>query len=170
MKIFRVIWKIVLLRNKKTNQCFVSFEGTDKWDHLIVDVLTTLTDWKFILEPFEKELNDWNTRVQHEYGGSIVAFIGHSLGGYLATHCCKFWSNIFRITFNSHKPERGENNVNLTLAGDPLKYLRINDRCIEVGKGGHKLINFEKYMEGKHDWSDFLGYENVSKHDLNLNF
>lgn len=158
-------WKVRLLREIGSKDLIVGFRGTVHFLNWIFDNPSFFfTDPTSLYNDMEYKISKW----EQKYNGRVKVLVGHSAGGFHATNVFNDINNLFRITFNAYKAERGEQNKNdinktwnLRTEGDPVssKFIgkiigSVNDRYITVCKGGHGIGEFEKIMKKKPTWND----------------
>ena len=152
--IFGGSWKITLFKDTRSCEVCVGFEGVRPGSvrNAAASFFHHLADPKGLLKDMGEIADGWLKKFKLKY---IWSFVGHSEGGFLATHVKKGWDT-FRVTFNAHKAERGMKNINLRLHGDIVSTgpLSVEDRYITLDGGeGHSLKSFEEPLRGK-EWAD----------------
>ena len=144
---------MTLFKDTRSCEICIGFEGTRPGSvrNAVGDLLHHLADPKGLLKDMGKIADGWLKKFKLK---NIWSFVGHSEGGFLATHVKKSWDT-FRVTFNAHKAERGMKNINLRLHGDIVSdSLSVKDRYITLDGGeGHRLKSFEEPLCGK-EWAD----------------
>jgi len=141
-------WKVRLFREKGSQDLIVGFRGTEHLLNWIDNLSFFLTDPTSLHIDMENTIFEW----EKKYKGRVKVFVGHSAGGFHASHVFDDISILFRITFNAYKAERGVINKtwNLRTAGDSVSSSKligsVKDRYITVCKGGHGIEEFEKII------------------------
>ncbi|MCP5507811.1 MAG: hypothetical protein H7A37_05885 [Chlamydiales bacterium] len=103
-------WLVRFFKDLQTGELIVGFRGTDNIYNKISFVPHTIADPGKIFKKMNKQMDKWSRNY-----GSISTFVGHSAGGYFATHIKKDWK-VKRITMNGHKCEReGGGGARLTI-------------------------------------------------------
>lgn len=144
-------WRICLFQNTETSELIVSFRGTKNFDNWVDNTRLFLDVAHELVEKIEKIVEKWKQK-----HGEISAYVGHSAGGYFATHVFKHHSDVFRITWNGFRCKQGPRTINLRttkdpLTGDPLLGCDLS-RYITVCKGKHKIMDFKEFHKRNNDW------------------
>ncbi len=142
-------WDYLLL--KKGDEYTVAFRGV-RWWHIedwAMGFFRMLTDNRDSIKSIEKTIEKWE---QH-YRMKVRVLTGHSQGGWHATHVFKKRNDIWHITWNGHKNERGKKNVNMSTIQDFLSTVKIlggiTSRTILLGDGSHSNLDIEPHVVGK---------------------
>ncbi len=139
-------WKVRLFREKGSSDLTVGFRGTEHFFNWVFDnVAFFITNPTSLHKEMEWKIGQW----EKKHRGRVKVLVGHSAGGFHASHVFR-GINLFRITFNAYKAERGPVNItwNLRTEGDKVSSWKIigsvEDRYITVCKGGHTITEFKK--------------------------
>ncbi len=133
-------WKVRFFRDSASGELIVGFRGSDNFLNFLSDVSHGIADADHLFRTMNKQIAVWKKFAESQgYGSHISAFVGHSAGGYFASHVRKKW-DVWRITFNGHKCERaqaggGRLTINLRIGGDIVSNAvcgSVKDRYIKV--------------------------------------
>ena len=150
-------WKVILIHNKNTDEWAVVFRGVDNWSNIFSAIRQHFKEDGHLLNRIGKLIEKWQNRIVTPKGGKISVFVGHSHGGYFADHVRKAWE-VFRVTFDPHKPERGPRNLNFRTNNDPCSKfpVSVEDRSSTFDFGGghsiHELVG--KLQDTNPSWND----------------
>ena len=145
-------WKMTLFKDTRSGELCIGFEGTNSLRNAIGDVLHHIADPTGLFRDMGAVADKWVKKLTG--GRNIWSVVGHSEGGFFATHMKKSW-DVYRITFDAHKAERGAKNINLRLHEDPVSgILSVRDRytTLDTQERGHALEGFKCVQDMK--WCD----------------
>ena len=153
-------WKVTLFEDTRSGELCVGYEGTNSLRNAAGDVLHHIADPTGLFKDMGAVVDKWVKKLTG--GRNIWSFVGHSEGGFFANHVKKSW-DVFRVSFNGHKAERGLKNMNLRLPGDTVSgTLSVKDRYTTLLTDdcacGHDLKGFKCVQD--------MGWLDIYPHQL----
>jgi hypothetical protein len=143
-----LFWKYILVQ--KGDELAVAFRGIEnRYLEVFPAFIAQMQEPTAVIRIMEHDIKFWEKKYQKK----VSVFVGHSKGGYFATRVLKTL-DIFRLTINGQKTQRGKKNINLRTKDDLLHTLMsVKGRSTCIGPGGHPIAEAVALLEGR-TWID----------------